>query len=316
MGVLITGAGMVGTHLAQLMSRDGEDVTLFELSPVMSYIGKMVDLDKVKLVRGDVTNVPDLVAALQQCGASCIIHTAALLGAAVDSAPYTACKVNVVGTVNVMEAARLTGVKRVVFTSTQGVYDRRATGPMTEDQPLGPNALYGATKLAAELLALKYGQRYGIDVVVVRYAIAYGYTFSAAGSIYGKVINELLDKASRGLPVVVQRTEPFLYPVEFIYVRDMARAAALAARAHGLKDRTFNIGTGELNDLSDLAAAVRSEVPGAQITIEEPYGPLRHDPTRYPYDLTRAREQLGYEPAYPLAAGVRDYLATMAAARG
>ena len=131
MDVLITGAGMVGAHLAQLLSRQGKGVTLFELSPALPYISKLVDLDKVKLIRGDVTNVPDLIAAVQQSRATCIVHTAALLGAAADNAPYTACKVNVDGTVNVMEAARLTGVKRVVYTSTLGVYNWVASGPMT-----------------------------------------------------------------------------------------------------------------------------------------------------------------------------------------
>jgi nucleoside-diphosphate-sugar epimerase len=316
MGILITGAGMVGSHLAQLLSEENDGVTLFELAPVLSYVGKLVNLDKVKLIRGDVTNLPDLIGAIQQSRVKCIVHTAALLGAAVDSAPYTASRVNVDGTVNVMEAARLTGVRRVVYTSTMGVYDWVASGPMTEEQRLGPHGLYGVTKLAAEQIALKYGERYGVEVVVLRYAVAYGYTFSAAGSIYGSVINTLLEKVSRGEPVVVQRARPFLNLNEFVYVRDMARAAALAVHAQDLKDRVYNIGTGELSDLTDLAAAVRSELPGAQITIEEPFGPLQHNPSRFPYDLGRAQAQLGYKPAYPLPMGVRNYLTTMAAVQG
>jgi nucleoside-diphosphate-sugar epimerase len=305
---------MVGAHLAQLLHEQGDQVTLFELAPVYSYVGKLVDLERVKLVRGDVTNVPDLLGAIQQAQAEAIVHTAALLGSAVDNAPYTAHKVNVDGTVNVMEAARLTGVKRVVYTSTMGVYDWNATRLMAEDQPLAPKGLYGATKLAAEQLALAYGQRYGTEVVVVRYAVAYGFTYSAAGSIYGSVISQLLEKPSQGQPVTIQRTQPFLNLNEFIYVKDMARAAALALKAQNLKDRAFNIGTGELNDLEDLAAAVRAEIPDAQITIEEPFGPLRPNPSRFPYDLTRAKEQLDYTPRYPLAEGVQDYLSMMRAA--
>jgi nucleoside-diphosphate-sugar epimerase len=314
--VLITGAGMVGAHLAQLLGEQGDEVTLFELSPVLPYVSRFVDLERVRLIRGDVTNVPDLVGALQQSGAEAVVHTAALLGAAVDNAPYTAHKVNVDGTVNVVEAARLCGVRRIVYTSTMGVYTWVASAPMSEEQRVAPNSLYGAQKLAAEQCALQYGQRYGVEVVVLRYAVAYGYTFSAAGSLFGRVISELLEKPLQGAPAVVQRTGPFLSPNEFVYVRDMARAAALALRAEGLKDRAFNIGTGELSDLADLAAAVRAELPDARITIEEPQGPLKPNPTRFPYDLRRAREQLGYEPAYPLAAGVRDYLATARAASG
>jgi nucleoside-diphosphate-sugar epimerase len=307
---------MVGCHLARELSQQDAELILFELSPVLSYIGKMVDLDRVRLVRGDATNVPDLIGVLEESRPDCIVHTAALLGAAVDNAPYTAHKVNVDGTVNVMEAARLTGVKRVVYTSTMGVYSWVASGRMTEDQKIAPSGLYGATKLAGEQLALAYGQRYGVDVVALRYAVAYGYTFSAAGSTFGRVIGELLEKSARGLPVAVQRSGPFLNVNELVYVKDMARAAALAVHAQGLRDRVFNVGTGELTDLVDLANAVRRELPDAQITIEEPLGPLQDNPSRFPYDLSRAREQLGYEPAYGLEAGVRDYLATIAAAQG
>ncbi len=316
MSVLITGAGMVGTHLAQLLSQQGESVTLLDLAPVVPYISKLVDLDKVRLIRGDVTNVPDLIDAIQQSKATSIVHTAALLGAAVDNAPYTACKVNVDGTVNVVEAARLTGVKRVVYTSTMGVYSWVASAPMTEDQPFGPTVLYGATKLAAEQIALLLGRRYGVEVVVVRYAVAYGYTFSAAGSMFGKTIADLVEAAFRGVPAVIKRTPPFLNRNELVYVRDMAQAAALAVDAQGLKDHAFNIGSGELSDLTDLADAVRAEIPDARVTIEEPHGPLQPNPTRFPFDLSRAREQLGFVPAYPTSLGIKDYLATMKSAKG
>jgi nucleoside-diphosphate-sugar epimerase len=296
------------------MDQQGDAVTLFELSPVMSYVSRFVDPERIKLVRGDVTNVPDLLGAIQQAQPDCIVHTAALLGAAVDNAPYTAHKVNVDGTVNVMEAARLTGVKRVVYTSTMGVYSWVASGPMTESQPFGPKALYAATKLAGEQIALAYGARYGVDVVVVRYAVAYGYGVFSAGSGYGRVIAPMLEQAARGEPTTVQRLQPFLNLNEFVYVKDMARAAALAAHAQGLQDRAFNIGTGVLSDLTDLVDAVKQELPDAQVTIEEPFGPLQPNPTRFPYDLTRAREQLGYEPAYPLSVGVHDYLQLIRAA--
>lgn len=315
MHVLITGAGMVGCHLAQLLHERGKAVTLFELSPVLPYVTRFVDLERVKLVRGDVTNLPDLIGAIQQARPDCIVHTAALLGAAVDNAPYTATRVNVDGTVNVMEAARLTGVGRVVYTSTMGVYSWVASGPMTEAQPFGPKGLYGATKLAGEQLALAYGARYGVEVVVLRYAVAYGYGVFPAGSAYGRVIGPLLEQVARGEPATVQRLQPFLDLNEFVYVKDMARAAALAAGARGLKDHVFNIGSGVLSDLADLVEAVKQEIPEARITIEEPFGPLQPNPSRFPYDLSRAREQLGYEPAYPLAVGVRDYLNLIRAAQ-
>ena len=310
MSTLITGAGMLGVHLAKDLADQGEKVALFELSPVNWYIDKVAGKDRADVIRGDVTNVGDLVAAIQRTNADCLVHTVGLLGGAVAAAPYTAFKVNVGGTVNALEAARLTGVKRVVFASTMGVYDVTASGPMNEDQQTAPNSLYGATKLAAERLALQYGAHYGIEVIALRYPVGYGYTFSAAGTPFGSVIFEVITGPAEGRAVTVERTPLWMGYNEFVYAKDMARAAALAVRAEGLTDHIFNIGTGVLKDLEDIAAAVREEIPDAQITITEPNGPVKASPTRFPFDLVKAGEQLGYRPSFFIPEAVKDYIAS------
>lgn len=313
MTTLITGAGMLGVHLAKDLADQGEEVVLFELNPVTWYINKVAGSERVRVVRGDVTNLGDLVSALQQSGADCLVHTVGLLGAAVAASPYTAVKVNTGGTVNAIEAARLTGVKRMVFASTMGVYDVTASAPMNEVQMTAPNSLYGATKLAAERLALQYGAHYGVEVIALRYPVGYGYTFSAAGTPFGSVIYEVVAGPAEGRAVTVERSPLWMGYNEFVYAKDMARAAALAVRAEGLTDHIFNIGTGVLKDLADIAAAVKEEIPDAQITINEPNGTVKESATRFPFDLVKAGEQLGYKPSFFIPEAVKDYIASVRA---
>ncbi len=309
MRVLVTGAGMVGCYLARELTEAGDEVTLFELNPVMPYIKNVVDLNRVKVVRGNILNLPDLMHALKDSGAEWIVHTAALLGASVNLAPFTAVQVNINGVVNVIEAAQLSGVKRIVYTSTGGVYKRKATAPMKEDHPLESSSLYNASKVSAELLGLQYSNLLKVEFIIIRYPVGYGPTFSAKGSIYGGIIEDLVRLPAAGKPVVVKRTQPFTKLNEYIYMKDMAHGAALALKAEGLKDKVFNIASEVLTDLEDLAAVVRKLIPKAEITIEEPVGPLKPDPTLFPMDNSRAREQLGYEPKYLPAEGLKDYLA-------
>jgi nucleoside-diphosphate-sugar epimerase len=186
---------------------------------------------------------------------------------------------------------------------------------MTEAQPLGPTHPYSVTKLAAEQLALMLGEQFGVEVLALRFAPSYGYTYSAASSVYGSVIEALVKGAAEGRAVGVERAEAFRSLNEFAYVRDLAAAIVCALEATAPRDRVFNVGSGELVDLADFVAVLQAEVPAARISLTEPNGGLRDDPTRFPYDLSRARDQLGYVPRYPLATGLRDYLATIDALR-
>lgn len=308
MKILITGAGMIGCYLARELAQQGDEIAFFELNPVMSYIDKVAGRERVKVIRGDTLNLPDLMQAVKDSGAERIVHTAALLGASVNQSPYTGLKVNVDGTVNVVMAARFTGVKRVVYACTSGIYRLKSTAPMTEDQPFEGWSLYSATKVAAEQIGLQYARAFKIDFISLRYATTYGPAFSAQGSIYGAVIQELITKAAAGQPVVVQRSAPFLKENELAYTKDVAHGTALALKAEGLKHNIFNIGSGEFTDLEDLAAGVRKLIPKANIKIEEPGGPLKKDPYNFPMDISRAKEELGYKPRYGTNEALKDYL--------
>lgn len=309
MNVLITGAGLIGSHIARKLVEAGEEPILYEVAPSYEYIGGVGDLNKVKVVKGDISNLPKLIATAREEKVDCIVHTAALQGA-VQEKPYWGVKINIEGTVNVLETARLMDIKRVVFCSTQGVYNLavRTKRPMTEDHPLRPKNLYSATKMIGEYLGLNYANFYGIDFVALRLAVVFGPEYWGGGSVHGRVLSELLEKSLRGGAAAIQLPPGFAPRNEYVYVKDVANAVLLACRVRKLGNRIYNIGSGELYDLSEIVEIVKKLLPGADIKLIEPRSRLATLIRSQSYDLSRARMDLGYEPHYDLEQGLRDYM--------
>ena len=140
MTILVTGAGLIGASFAAEAFKRGERVVFLDPEPREDFLrAKLGAKADYALVRGDVRDLPALISAIQTSKASAVVHSAGLIGARVDAALYTALQVNLLGTMNVAEAVRLTGVARLVHISTFGVYDgrREVTAPVTEDFPRG-----------------------------------------------------------------------------------------------------------------------------------------------------------------------------------
>ena len=124
MTVLVTGAGLIGCHLAKRMVNDAKKVVLYDLSPNREYIQRVVGKDKAEIVAADMRDLPALIQALKNFDVDTIVHTAGLIGKRVAENSYTGSTNNILGTINVLEAARLRVLRRVVYVSTFGVYDR------------------------------------------------------------------------------------------------------------------------------------------------------------------------------------------------
>ena len=118
MTVLITGAGLVGCQAAQTLVEQGETPVLFDIAPQMDNIRRIVDPDKIIIIKGDLTEPLELMAAIENEKIDRIIHTAAFMTAAINQRPAMGIKANMMGLLNVLEAARIFGLKRVVFTSS------------------------------------------------------------------------------------------------------------------------------------------------------------------------------------------------------
>ena len=135
MAILITGAGLVGTHTAQRLLDRGEKPVLYDLAPNRAYMQTVLDVDRVPVVRGDIRDLPHLMQVTREHQCDVIVHTAGLIGGRVDEEPYSGLQINLQGTINVLETARVMGARRVLFASTEGVYDRSQAMDVNQKLP-------------------------------------------------------------------------------------------------------------------------------------------------------------------------------------
>jgi UDP-glucose 4-epimerase len=293
----------------------GERAVLYARHLDVSLLGQNL-LPRVEYVQGDVLELPALVHAIRRHQVTRIVHMAALLIGECQANPYRGFKVNAEGTVNVLEAARMTDVERVVYTSSKSVYGavpppygHPTYRPIPEDGPKNPVRVYDVTKLAGEHMGLNYASTFGLDVVILRFASTFG-----PGKLvrHGPVSwhSRLVEHAMAGQPARLPQGGD--QPDDMIYHRDIAHAIVLACYAGGLTDRVFNVGRGEPSTMREFADAVRRVIPNATIEVGaglDYYG--SGIPYYSVYDISRARQQLAFTPRFDMEAGVRDYVDTM-----
>lgn len=307
MKVAITGAGLIGSHVAKELVQLGHEVVLMDAFARPAYVADVVDGPFV-LEEGNATDFAAIMDFFQRHQPDAVVHSVGLIGGLAAKAPWKAMQANVFATANLAEAARIAGVGRIVYISTQGVYDveRCKTEPMTESSPVSAAAVYPAGKLSAEHILQAYSGAAGLDVVALRVANIYGRGSYITGSIGGESFNALVEPVVAGAPGLIMPGSKGRG--EWVYVKDVARAARLALdRAQRPGFLVVNIGTGELTTHEDVMAGVTELYPDA--TFQErkvPGMPLLRQ--RYqPFDLRLAKEALAYTPRYDLRAGVADY---------
>ncbi|HVY20289.1 MAG TPA: NAD(P)-dependent oxidoreductase [Bauldia sp.] len=313
MKILITGAGLIGCYSAKRMIDGGHSVTLFDAFPDEKYVRSVIGDAKLTVRRGDVRDLPSLVAMLLQEKPDVVMHTAGLIARNASDNPYTGVSVNVMGSVNMAEAVRLSGTRRLIFLSSFGAYnwDLRPATPVTEDFALKGDGLYGATKASNEYILGAYADIYGFELVLLRPALVFGRGQFRGGSIGGVMMSDFVHGALAGRAMQMEAAR--VGTNEYVYIKDVAQALDRAATAAIGKVRTFNIGTGVLTSAKDLAGTIATVIPGAGIdVVPQAAGEVPAGRTA-PLDLSRARTTLGYEPEYSLAAGLADYIADLKA---
>jgi nucleoside-diphosphate-sugar epimerase len=291
--ILLTGAsGFLGSHIASTLVSQGYRVlALFHSSPVRS--------DGLEPVRGDILVIDSLKEILKDVRVDAIIHAAAVL---LDKTanPRTLVEVNVTGTLNILEAARLHDVKKIVFASSAAVYGNAAGKLVNEDHPVNPNNSYGATKLLAEIYGLEYSFNYGMNFLALRFTNIYGPGRERGPSLH----RELIENAVAGIPTRIPHGAK--NRIDWVYVKDCSNAVLLSLRSQRIQHRVFNIASGKHKTLLDLKKAIKTVIPDATIDV---------GPGLYPgldirglMDISRAAGELNYVPQYNLEKGVRDYI--------
>jgi nucleoside-diphosphate-sugar epimerase len=305
MNVLITGAGLIGTHLARRIVDAGDGAVLYDLVPNRDHIGNVVGPDKAGVVAADIRDLPALIEALRKFDVDTLVHTAGLIGKRVAENTYTGSTNNIVGTINVLEAARLMGLRRVVYVSTFGVYDRsKIKEPLIrEDAATGGHNLYTVTKLCSEHLVDGYASHHKLDTVIVRPGGVFGRGQYVGGSTVGRVMRDLAMSIIKNEPITIDAT--VYAPNEYVYAKDVALALHLACKASNPKQRIYNAGTGIVTGPEQLAQIVRELAPNSDVKV---VGSSGADGKAAPLDLSASKAELGYTPHFPLKEALRDYM--------
>src|SRR6188474_1100939 len=243
MTTLVIGSGLIGSQVARILVERGERPVLMDLAAQPQAIGQIVDPAKVTLVAGDVLRPLSIIDVLRSHGITRIAHTAAnpLLTLGAQKEPYAAINLNIMGTVNVLEAARVTSLKRVVVSSSSVLNHYLAGGEDNgnfgrEEAFPRPTTFYSATKQAVESLGLNYAKWCGIDFAGMRYGAVFGPWSGAGGGGPSNVVREALRKALAGEEATVPAGA-----MEWVYSKDAANGTVLALRAKQLGTRIFNV---------------------------------------------------------------------------
>jgi nucleoside-diphosphate-sugar epimerase len=306
MNILITGAGLIGAHAARHAVDAGNKVVLYDLSPNRNYIQEIVGKDRVEVVAADIRDLPALLSALERFAVDTLVHTAGLIGSRVQENSYTGATNNILGTINVLEAARLRQLRRLVYISTFGVYDRSKIDDsvVRESHPIGGHNLYATTKVCSEHLVHAYAALYKLDTAILRPGGVFGRGFYVGGSTVGKIMRDLALNIIKGEPITLDAGTYGLN--EYAYGKDVGLAVFLACQKENLEQRIYNAGTGVVTGPEELAQVVRELSPNIKVTVS---GVVKADKNKaIPLDLSISKAELGYAPGFPLKEALRDYM--------
>ncbi|MFA6213873.1 MAG: NAD-dependent epimerase/dehydratase family protein [Candidatus Micrarchaeia archaeon] len=292
--VVTGGSGFIGTHLCGRLLDDGYDVRIVDLAPPK--LGM-----KAEFVRASVLDSARLTRILS--GAEGVVHLAALIDVATSVAdPFSDFSVNASGTINVLEAARHAGVKKVAFASSAAVYGEPVRLPVDEDHPTVPLSPYGSAKLAAEKYVLLYNSLYGMENTALRLFNVYGEGQNAS-SPYSGVITKFADAiAESRQPVVFGSGEQTR---DFVHVDDVCDAFVRAIEGQGCK-LPLNIASGVETSVSELLGTMCG-ICGADFApahLPERKGEI----ARSVADIRLAKKKIGYAPKIALSQGLRELL--------
>ncbi len=296
---LVTGgAGFIGSNIARQLARSGASVIVLD-NFSSGHRANLAPLSDVAVAEGDVRDATDVRGAMK--GADVVFHLAASVGNArsVDD-PIADSQINVLGTLNVLLAARAAGVRRVVYSSSAGIFGALKQLPIREDHPVEPDSPYGASKLAGEKHCLVFTKLFGLQTVALRYFNVYGP--NQRYDAYGNVIPIFVHRVLHRQPLVIfgdgDQTR------DFVHVDDVVQANLRAASSDATG--AFNVGSGTRVTINHLARLV-ADASGEDVAIEHG-DPRPFDVRDSLADIGAARAAFGFAPSVNLATGLRGYV--------
>ena len=298
--VLVTGgAGFIGSNLVKkLISDKNEVVVIDDLSS--GFISNISSIDGVKYINGDIRNRKQVNDAIK--GVEVVFHLAASVGnkRSIDF-PLIDSQINVLGTLNILEECVKEGVRKIVTSSSAGIFGELKTIPIKEDHPIDPDSPYGCSKLCEEKLCLSYSKLYDLEAVCLRYFNVFGpnQRFDA----YGNVIPIFVYKMLHNEPIIVygdgNQTR------DFVHVNDVVQANINSANSIGVSE-AFNIASGDRISINDLIKLITKNYK-KEVKIE--YANKRPGDVMHSLaDISFARDEINYNPSVDFEKGIYDYV--------
>jgi UDP-glucose 4-epimerase len=308
--ILITGGGgFIGIHTAKELVDKGHDVLLVDQRPIQvpSFLTPYMDA-RVKAFEGDILNLPFLYDIIREHHVESIIHAAVIIAS--GNRFYEALKVNLQGTVDVIEAARVFGLRRVTYLSSIAVYLPVKDVPYldeTMDLPPMSSDPISMAKKAGEQICLLYENEYRLSCPIIRMPLVWGPLYRGERSPLKKMIMD----AIAGKPSEFRHVYGKANNV-YLYVQDAAKAIGQVHLAPSLKHSIYNASDGGVHSLMDFAIGIRNVIPEATIRLGE-REPDEDKKSMIERDLPsmnieRIENELGFKPDYDLNRGVAAYI--------
>ncbi len=305
MRVLVTGGGgFLGAATVRALLARGDTAIAFDTR--LDDLAGAGPEERLIRAQGDMTDLASLMHAVLHHAPEAVIHCAAIVGVLSSmGSPLNVVRVNVEGSLNVLEAMRLGNVKRCVHMSSEEAYGAFRSDRIDETHPLDPLNPYGICKATVEHLGRTYRDLHGIEVINLRTSWVYG-----AGLPRDRIPKNLVDAALEGRPLHLPSGAATA--IDHTYVDDVVAAILAALDRPQHRFDAYNVASGKATTVAELAAIVSELVPGAKLSVGA--GAYRHGGrievfAKGALDVGRAAAELGWRPRYDIRAGLAAYIA-------
>jgi threonine 3-dehydrogenase len=311
MKVLVTGAtGFIGSHLVRLLLANGD--TRVVASNTSGTRRNLEDVqDHVDFVRADISNFTNVLRMVEQIRPEKIFHIGAMLAPSCDDDPEAGIQANAMGTYYILEAARLFGVKQVIFASSMSVFSGAFSSEaiMNDFSVTRPDFIYGAAKLFSENIGLFYKRQYGFDFRGLRLPNIIGPGTQTHG--YLEYFNKTIEESAIGNPYTVYVAPHVRIPV--MYIQDAARAFHELSQAQVEQIKTVNyivLGPTPFPTAQELVQIVRTKIPGARLDfqINQKVSDLIESVVARPFEDTNARQEWGWQHHFSMENIVDEFI--------
>jgi len=305
--VLVIGAaGFIGGFVvSELLKENVKEVIIYDnfTRGKMENLAESLKDDRCSIYPygGDIREIDILDKAME--GVDYVFHLAAMWLLHCKDFPRTAFDVNITGTFNVLEACVKHKVKKLIYSSSASVYGDAVQVPMTEEHPFNNKNFYGATKIAGEAMCTAYNDRYGLEIVGLRYMNVYG-PGQDQHAVYSGVVPIVLNKIARNEAPMVNGDGSQAY--DFIYVEDIARCNIAAAKSD-VKLGYYNVGTEIQTTIKELCDTML-KLTNSDLTVQ--YVPYSEDDARQLVQnrigsKEKAAKELNFTYSYTLEEGLQ-----------